>query len=230
MPSNKGDEAVGAQARSGKARSAGHRPSLAPRSLSLALGESSQMSESPEAIRRELAQQSTESLVSILRNRDEDQWRPEVFDIVAAILRERGVSPADVTALGPEDVAVLESEPTVTLATFFSPAHAHSCKGALEDAGLKAWVVDEALGTIYALGVGTRVQVRQEDLEAAQAVVEGLEERPLTGDALPPDLAEPPCPSCGSTKVTQFIDVTDHRWKYRCTECANAWSEDDEIA
>ncbi len=67
---------------------------------------SSRMTEDLDAVRQELEQQSTESLVSILRNRDEDEWRPEVFDIVAGVLRERGVLPDDVTALGPEGIQI----------------------------------------------------------------------------------------------------------------------------
>ncbi len=47
---------------------------------------------------------SSEELVSILRNHDREQWREEVFAIVAAILAERGLSPAEVVALGPESV------------------------------------------------------------------------------------------------------------------------------
>ena len=199
---------------------------------------SSRMTEELDTVRRELEQQSTESLVSILRNRDEDEWRPEVFDIVARILHERGVSPDDVTALGPEAIDVVESEATVTLATFFSPAHAHACRGALENAGLKAWVVDEALGTIYAMGVGTRVQVRQQDIEAAQAILDKLEDSPPSADALPPELAEPPCPRCGSVRVIPFAEMDDElvrlgplgfgrRWKYRCGDCDCIWSSSD---
>jgi hypothetical protein len=186
------------------------------------------MTESLEELRSTLEQESTESLISVLRNRDEDEWRPEVFEIVAGILRGRGLSPDEVIAQGPEDVVVPESEPTATVATFFSPAHAHSCQGALEDAGLKAWVVDEMLGTMYAVGIGTRVLVRQRDLEAAQAVLDGLEDVPVTADALPPEMAEPPCPTCGSAKVTQSVSMADGIWTYRCTECSNEWPDDDE--
>jgi hypothetical protein len=109
--------------------------------------------------------------------------RPEVFDIVAAILRERGVSPADVAAVGPEGVEVAESETVVTLANFLSPVQA----------------------------LGARVRVREQDLEAAQAILDELEDEPVTADDLPPELAEPPCPRCGSSKVTQFTEVIEER-------------------
>jgi len=53
--------------------------------------------------------------------------------MVASILRTRGVSPEDVIALGPEPTVteVMDSEPTVTVATFFSPAEAHASRMAL---------------------------------------------------------------------------------------------------
>lgn len=50
----------------------------------------------------QLEQCSTEELVSILRNRDEEEWRPPVFEVVTSILSARGVSPTDVVAMGPE--------------------------------------------------------------------------------------------------------------------------------
>ena len=35
-----------------------------------------------------------QELLAIIREHDEEQWRPEVFDIVGAILKNRGVSPS----------------------------------------------------------------------------------------------------------------------------------------
>jgi hypothetical protein len=66
------------------------------------------MSENGEDLRKEFEQASTADLVSILRNRDEQEWRPEVFAVVALVLKARGVSPEDVAAMGPEgeDVVV----------------------------------------------------------------------------------------------------------------------------
>jgi hypothetical protein len=55
----------------------------------------------------ELAQQlerlSTDELVSILRNRDEEEWQPNVFDIVASILAARGLEPPQV--VGPRSAS-----------------------------------------------------------------------------------------------------------------------------
>jgi len=64
----------------------------------------------PDDIRRSMADRSTEELVSILRNHDEDEWLPDVFEIVAALLTERGVSTAEVVALGPEGEDVVEAQ------------------------------------------------------------------------------------------------------------------------
>jgi len=80
------------------------------------------MSEDVESLRKELEQRTTDELVSILRNRDDEEWRPATFDVVASILRARGLSPEQVVAMGPEGTDVVESEPTETIRRFFSPA------------------------------------------------------------------------------------------------------------
>ena len=97
-----------------------------------------------DPIRRELEAMTTEELVSILRNHDEGEWRPEVFDVVASILKARGVSPEDVTALGREGVDIAEGQPLVTVGRYFSPHEAHAMRMALEEANLRAWVSDES--------------------------------------------------------------------------------------
>lgn len=76
------------------------------------------MADETEQLTRQFEQFSTDELISLLRNRDTKEWRPEVFDIVASVLITRGVS-ATVVAMGPEGRA-----PTVTVATLPSPARA----------------------------------------------------------------------------------------------------------
>jgi len=196
------------------------------------------MDDDQDQIHREMEHRSTDELISILRNRDEEEWRPEVFEIVTSILRSRGVSSEQVSALGPEGVDVLESQPLVTVARFFSPAEAHTARMALEDAGVEAWVADESVGTMYGVGVGARVQVRESDAETAKTV---LAQEPVPGDALPADLAEPACPVCGSRHVAPeawiFDPSTEERqlptpaesgpsrrkWYYVCADCGEAW-------
>jgi hypothetical protein len=190
------------------------------------------MSQIVETLRKELEQRSSEELISILRNQDEEEWRPEVFETVASLLKDRGISPDEVIAMGPEGYDVVESEPTATIATFFSPAEAHASRMALEDAGIRAWVVDEAGGTMYGVGIGARLQVRAKDQGAAREV---LAAAPISGDVLPPDLAEPPCPACGSRNVAPEAWVDDEggdeprwirsrrKWYYVCKDCEEAW-------
>lgn len=148
---------------------------------------------------------------------------------MASILESRGVSAQQVSALGPEGVDVVESQPLVTVARFFSPAEAHTARMALEEAGVQAWVADETVGTMYGIGVGARVQVRESDAETARAA---LGQEPVPADALPADLAEPACPACGSRHVAPEAWVMDttsderdsrRKWHYVCADCQEAW-------
>ncbi len=194
------------------------------------------MADDMDQLVRQLEQLSTDELVSILRNRDEEEWRPQVFEIVASILASRGVSPGDVDAMGPEGGDVAESAPTVTVASFFSPAEAHASRMALEEAGISAWVADEAGGTMYGPGVGTRLQVRATDEVAAREV---LASPPAPSEALPADLADPACPACGSRNVAPEAWVAEappdqprpqsrRKWYYVCADCDEAWPADDD--
>jgi putative signal transducing protein len=183
-----------------------------------------------EDLATQLADLSTDELVSILRNHDEEEWRPAVFEIVASILTSRGVSTDDVAAMGPEGRDVAESAPTVTVATFFSPPEAHASRMALEEAGIAAWVADEAVGTMYGVGIGTRLQVRASDETAAREI---LASPPAPSDALPAELADPACPACGSRNVAPEARVPDQAkeprsqgqriWYHVCADCDETW-------
>src|SRR3989442_4123634 len=105
-----------------------------------------------EDLRRAMAGRSTAELISILRNRDKKEGRPEVFEIVASVLIQRDVSPDAVISLGPESVDVVQAEDLVTVERFFSPTDAHVHRAALEQAGLPAWAGDEEFGGVYGLG------------------------------------------------------------------------------
>ncbi len=188
-----------------------------------------------ERLATQMGRLSTDELVSILRNHDEDEWRPPVFDIVASILASRGVSPRDVESLGPEGGDVPESAPLVTVATFFSPAEGHASRMALEEGGIAAWVADEAIGTMYGVGVGARLQVRASDEAAAREI---LASPAAPTDALPPELSDPACPACGSRNVAPeaWLDEEQQgqpgwpgrrKWHYVCSDCAEAWPLED---
>ncbi|MGA2260868.1 MAG: hypothetical protein ABSH28_05475 [Acidobacteriota bacterium] len=191
-----------------------------------------------DEMRQELERLPTEELVSILQNRDEEQWRPEVFDIVACILETRGVSSSEVKAIGsndadPEEPDATEVPDLVPLAeddacSLKAAALANRAQYfgslevlALEGAGIRTWVV------------GGKLHVRSEDLEAA---LEILEAAPVPSSALPLELAEPPCPKCGSREVTQVAEIPDPSpalpsslepqvWLYHCASCDHKWSE-----
>lgn len=188
------------------------------------------MSEDRDAMRSELEQLSTEELASILRNRDEDEWRPEAFDIVASILAARGASPAEIAAQGPDDVEVAESQPLVTVG-HYNPMHAHANRMALEAAGLQAWVADDPAGGLGNV-LGSRLLVRAQDEAAAR---EALAAAPVPASEMPAELAESPCPSCGSQEVTQTAEVAESTtlqlerpsrvWHYRCGSCGRTWTD-----
>ena len=102
---------------------------------------------------------------------------------------------------------------------------------ALEEGGIPAWVTDEAGGTIYGIGIGARLQVRVKDVDAARELLSGAQQ---SADGLPPDLAEPPCPACGSRNVVSeaWVNKGDEgelrrqdrrKWYYVCGDCHEAW-------
>jgi hypothetical protein len=189
-----------------------------------------------DELRASLEVKSTDELVSILRNRNEDEWRPEVFELVASLLAARGISAAVVSAIGPEGEDVVEHQQLVSVGRYFSPAEAHAGRMALEGAGVKAWVVDESLGGVYGIGVGSRLQVRLEDKDAALSI---LDDVPIGAPQLPAELAEPPCPQCGAggaTLTAEPIEDPDvprvrggrrkRQWYFDCGACGHRWKDE----
>ena len=164
-----------------------------------------------DAVRRKLDMLADEELVAILRDRDEGQWRPEVFDIVASILESRGISARDVLAAGTGEPEQDQEEPsfsapreTITAAVYFDSLEAHTDRLALEQAGIRAWVVDGYSCTPD--GIGARLQILPEDLAAAMEIIEAQQE---PASALPPESADLSCPRCGSMKVSEVDEVLD---------------------
>lgn len=123
----------------------------------------------------------------------------------------------------------------ITLATFSTPEEAHLFRARLEAGGIPAFVQDECLvqmDWLYSNAVGgVRVQVADEDAEAARAFL---------ADDLPEGApVEVACPKCGSDQTAPderprrfaFLAILllglpllfgRHRW--RCRACHHAWT------
>jgi len=123
----------------------------------------------------------------------------------------------------------------VTLGRYFNPAEAHAHRLALQEAGIDACVLDETAGSMYGVAIGARLQVRAADESAAFAV---LQAEPAPASVLPDDLAEPPCPRCGSAEVSQRAEIPEVHpppveewpsrvWRYQCAACQHSWLEEE---
>jgi DNA-directed RNA polymerase subunit M/transcription elongation factor TFIIS len=186
-----------------------------------------------DEIRQQMELLKDEELISIIQEHDAEQWRPEVFDIVNAILRERGVSPGkeleheeDIS----DETPVLD---LVTVADYFNYIDAETDRLALEAKGLKAWICNECNPLTEGVPPGVQLQVRSEDLTAAMAI---LGSEPVPSSDLPDEIAEPPCPKCGSRKVTEGAEIVEaaadatspspkQAWLYHCASCGHKWPE-----
>lgn len=186
-----------------------------------------------DEIREQLDLLNDAELSSILRKRDYDQWRPEVFDIVAAILKERGVSPGTDT----EDESDVVIGPGLeVVASYFNQSDAEADRLALEERGLRAWIFH--LESPLDVGSAGSIQlgVFPHDLTKAIAV---LNAEPVSSSHLPDDIAEPPCPKCGSAHTTEQAEIVEsfdassssyrttpqQVWFYSCASCGHRWSD-----
>jgi hypothetical protein len=177
-----------------------------------------------------------EELVTILREHDDEQWRPEVFEIVGAILQQRGVSPSEEYSEPTKADACFDETGNldlVTLAEYIQPIDAQTDRLALEAKGLKVWILNENVQLWGPIIPGSKLQVRAEDLAFAKAI---LESESVPSSDLPPEIAEPPCPKCGSRRVTEAAEIPDAltdptdsstktTWVYHCASCGHRWSE-----
>jgi DNA-directed RNA polymerase subunit M/transcription elongation factor TFIIS len=189
-----------------------------------------------DEIRANLDLLNDNELVSILRERDEEQWRPEVFDIVASLLKERGVSPE-------MEIKHKESLPDeragldlVVVGNYFSYQDAEADCLVLEEKGLSAWIFNEDSPQDAGSVCNTQLKVLPEDLTAAMAI---LNSEHVSSSELPADIAEPPCPKCGSRHVTEQAEIVEsfdvstdlsrptaqQMWFYKCVSCGYKWPE-----
>ncbi len=184
-----------------------------------------------EEIRQRLDMLSDDELISILQDRDEDEWLPEVFDIVASILNSRGVTPEKVIEAEEERETDTEPSPSVTLAYYLSREIANTERLALEAAGIKAWISDEYSHVSDGIPIGIRLQVRDEDFDEAMQI---LKSSAAPSSDLPPEIAEPACPRCGSRQVAEVAEMAagsdsssgqdQQVWLYHCASCDYKWS------
>ena len=186
-----------------------------------------------DEIRQHMELLNDEELLAIIRERDEEQWRPEVFDIVSSILRDRGVSPPSDDPITEEYISdAISSLGLVTVANYFNVIDAETDRLALDAKGLEAWILNKYSPGRLSMG-GVELKVRAEDLTAAMAI---LESEPALSSDLPDDITEPSCPKCGSRDFTEKSEVMEvlsssgtrsskEVWLYHCSSCGYQWSE-----
>lgn len=186
-----------------------------------------------DEIREQLNLLNDTELISILRDRDYEQWRPEVFDIVASILRERGVSPDESVEEEdiPDEIAGLA---LVVVGSYHNHGDAETDRIALEEKGLRAWIFNQDSPHDAGSTGNVQLGVLPDDLTSAMAV---LNSEPVSSSDLPSDIAEPPCPKCGSRKITEQVEIVEsfdassysatpeQVWFYNCASCGYKWSE-----
>ncbi len=76
--------------------------------------------------------------------------------------------------------------------------------------------------------------LNKEDFDAARAI---RNSEPVSSSDLPDEIAEPPCPKCGSRKVTEKAEIVEslddsrshsptprQMWLYKCGVCGHKWS------
>lgn len=145
--------------------------------------------------------------------------------VQAALVGEEYLVEVEADAVIPSeepDPPNVPPESLVTVGRYFSPAEAHLARMAVQEGGIEAFLFDENVGASYGFGVGARLAVRPSDEASARAV---LASSAAPASALPPDIAEPPCPSCGAADVASLRRLRDDRseWIYRCSACGREW-------
>ncbi len=186
-----------------------------------------------DEIREQLDLLNDIELSSILRERDYDKWRPEVFDIVASILKDRGVSPGTDTEDERDETTGIG---LVVVGSYSNQNDAEADRLALEERGLRAWIFNEDSPLDTGSAGSIQLRVFPHDLTAAIAV---LNSEPVSSAHLPDEIAGPPCPKCGSRNITEQAEIVEsfdassssyrstpqQMWFYGCASCGHKWSE-----
>jgi hypothetical protein len=188
-------------------------------------------------LRARLDEMSTAELVAVLRSQNVEEWRPEVFPLVEAILAQRGVDVDGLKAARAVQTEETEYAPVESVAAFSTALEANLCRMALEEAQIDAWLSTEYLADVaphLGLAIGVDVLVRRDAADAAREVLASIK----TGAAALPNEGEP-CPKCQSNQ-TERLQATDggatigsrivagvhlpqHDWRWKCGSCGHEW-------
>jgi hypothetical protein len=144
----------------------------------------------------------THELVSMLRRRDSDEWRPEVFDVVREILAARGIFSVDEAGLvepsiepgaGEHDL-VAPGEDAAVIATGLELQEAGDCDKVLRAEGIPAQVVPIPDGG-FGVYVAKHLQPKAEQLLREAGL--------LPADDAPAPISDTggACPACGAAVV-----------------------------
>ena len=128
-------------------------------------------------LRARLEQLPTGELLAVLRDRDLDEWRPEAFPLVEAILRERHVDVVAVLESLGAAATYVDFEALTEIATFGTSVDAHLCRMALEEAEIPCWLFNDNLAGVHVplgMAIGVSVRVRPEDADAAREILEAV--------------------------------------------------------
>jgi len=189
-----------------------------------------------DELRARLAELPTGELLAILHERDLDEWRPEAFPLIEAILTERHVDVAAALESLGAAATYVDFEALTEIATFSTAVDAHLCRMALEEAEIPCWVFNDNLAGVHVplgMAIGVSVRVRPEDEAAAREILEAVR----AGAVAAPDETAP-CPRCGTetvrkgtvdriatlaTALTTGPPLAQSKWEYRCPACGHTW-------
>jgi hypothetical protein len=187
-------------------------------------------------LRARLEQLPTGELLAVLRDRDLEEWRPEAFPLIEAILAERHVDVAAALASLHAAATYVDFEALTEVATFGTAVDAHLCRMALEEAEIPCWVFNDHLAGVHvplAMVIGVSVRVRPEDADSAREILEAVR---AGATAAPEDPV--PCPRCGTPagreRTTDRLSTigawsvvgtpaAQVDWHYVCPACGERW-------
>jgi hypothetical protein len=189
-----------------------------------------------EYIEQQMELKETDELLEILERKDTDEWQPEVFPIVEAVLRDRGVDVESELARARTPDERPQSA-FVTAAVFPTALAANAYRAALDQAGIASLQLDPEA----AAGGGVQLLVHEQQAEQARRLLS--QERDEAADAGEQgfEIAEDAvaCVRCGAVAISSegtgdkpealralFGEPPPNCTRaQRCRECDYAWVE-----